>query len=158
MPSKPRFALPSSRSRCLWDDAFDNVASSGSDQDVKNFTNNVRESIKQYSTTSIGRQNPVSPELEVCRDVLQIAQSQQLRYEEKRWSISSSRKIDVGEVYGQVATCVQKFVGVGDSIAQFDPVHFALPWAAVRFILTVRVLEATCPNTDYDIIDLHCEL
>lgn len=139
----PRSAPPQSRPRGLWDDAFDAVSSSSSDRDLKNFASVVREDIEQHSTIILGIQDSdleVSPELQICRDVLQIAKAQQTRHKEKQWSLSQTRKVNIGQVYGQVATCVQKFVSVGDNIAQFDPVHFGLPWAAVRLILTVSKL------------------
>lgn len=139
----PKSAPPQSRPRGLWDDAFDAVSSSSSDRDLKNFANVVREDIEQHSTIIVGVQdsNPeVSPELQICRDVLQIAKAQQTKHKENEWSLSQTRKVNIGQAYGQVATYVQKFVGVGDSIAQFDPVHFGLPWAAVRLILTVSKL------------------
>jgi 3-dehydroquinate synthetase len=44
--------------------------------------------------------------------------------------------------------CMDRFKEIGDIIVQFDPVHAALPWAAVRFLLkvdyTARSLDWTC--------------
>ena len=137
----PRSVPRQSRPRGLWDDAFDAISSSSSDQDLKRFASVVRESVEQHSSIIVGIQDPnleVSPELQICHDVLQVAKAQQTKHKEKQWSLSQTRKVDIGQVYGQVATCVQKFVGVGDNLAQLDPVHFALPWAAIRLILTVR--------------------
>lgn len=34
---------------------------------------------------------------------------------------------------------VKRFQNIGDSVVQYDPVHAALPWAAVRLILQVCV-------------------
>lgn len=132
---------PQRRPRVLWDDAFDAVSSSSSSGDLKDFARVVREDVEQQSIIISGRQDPnlkASPELQICRDVLLVAQAQQTKHKEMQWSVSPTRKVDIGQIYGQVASCVQKFVGVGDNIAQFDPMHFALPWAAVRLILTVR--------------------
>ena len=160
----PRLVPPRSRPRGLWDDAFDAVSSSSSDRDLKNFASLVREDIEQHSTIVIGVQDPNledSPELQICRDVLQVAKAQQAKHREKQWSLSWTRKINVGQVYGQVATYVQKFVGVGDNIAQCDPVHFGLPWAAVRLILTVSNLEkqrSLFQALILHIVGLHCQL
>lgn len=139
----PRSVPPQSRRRGLWDDAFDAVSNSSSDRDLKDFAKVVRENVEQHSTIIVGIQDPnleVSPELQICRDVLQVARTQQTKHKEKQWSLSQTRKVNIGQVYGQVATCVQKFVGVGDNLAQLDPVHFALPWAAIRLVLTVSKL------------------
>lgn len=32
---------------------------------------------------------------------------------------------------------VEKFISIGDVIVSFDPVHAALPWAGLRFLLQV---------------------
>ena len=37
-------------------------------------------------------------------------------------------------------TLLDKFKQIGDVAVNFDPVHAALPWAGVRFLLQVRVL------------------
>ena len=119
------------------------MSSSSSDRDLKDLASIVRENTEQHSTNTVGIQGPnheVSPELQICRDVLQVAKAQQAKHKEKKWSLSQTRKVGIGQVYGQVATSVQKFAGVGDNIAQFDPVHFGLPWAAVRLILPVSDL------------------
>ena len=38
---------------------------------------------------------------------------------------------------GKIVSVLKKFVAVGDVAINFDPVHAALPWAAVRFVLVV---------------------
>lgn len=40
-----------------------------------------------------------------------------------------------------MANRVNKFKDVGDVAASYDPVHAALPWAAVRFLLEVSFLD-----------------
>ncbi len=140
----PRSVPLQSRPEGLWKNAFDVLSSSSSDRDLKEFTSVVRRDLEQHSTIVVGVEDPdheVSPELQICRDVLHVAKAQQAQHKEQQWSLSQTRKVNIGQVYGQVATYVQKFVGVGDSIAQIDPVHFGLPWAAVRLILTVSRLE-----------------
>jgi len=48
------------------------------------------------------------------------------------------REIDVQERAGRLVSWLAKFREVGDIAMQYDPVHAALPWAGVRFILLVR--------------------
>ena len=45
--------------------------------------------------------------------------------------------IVLGDLYGKMVKWIQKFIAVGDTAVQFDPIHAALPWVAVRFILQV---------------------
>lgn len=40
---------------------------------------------------------------------------------------------------------VTKFRDIGDIVVQYDPVHAALPWAGVRFILTVCNINPDSP-------------
>ena len=48
------------------------------------------------------------------------------------------KKVDVREKVEGFANCLNKFKEIGDIVVQYDPVHAALPWAGVRFILMVR--------------------
>ena len=46
----------------------------------------------------------------------------------------------VRDVLEKVSRWVKKFVEVGDVAVQYDPGHAALPWAAVRVVLQVKIL------------------
>ena len=48
------------------------------------------------------------------------------------------REIDVQDTADRLVSWITKFKEVGDIAMQYDPVHAALPWAGVRFILLVR--------------------
>ena len=43
----------------------------------------------------------------------------------------------VRDILERVAFWLDKLKSVGDVISSFDPVHLALPWAGVRFLLVV---------------------
>ena len=47
------------------------------------------------------------------------------------------RVIDVQDKADRLVSWIAKFKEVGDIAAQYDPIHAALPWAGVRFILLV---------------------
>ena len=49
------------------------------------------------------------------------------------------KPIVVRDVLGKIANCIHKFREVGDNVVQYDPAHAALPWAAVRLLLQVRL-------------------
>jgi hypothetical protein len=52
----------------------------------------------------------------------------------------------------KIVSVLNKFVAVGDVAINFDPVHAASPWAAVRFVLVVSsstVPEACCWCTSF---------
>jgi hypothetical protein len=45
---------------------------------------------------------------------------------------------------------VQAFERVGNTIASFDPIHFALPWAAMQFLLTLTISDEQILGTLVD--------
>ena len=51
--------------------------------------------------------------------------------------LPSGKTFIVRDAFEKIAAWITRFVEVGDAIAQYDPGHAALPWAAVRFILKV---------------------
>lgn len=51
--------------------------------------------------------------------------------------IKPGKTFVVRDAFEKVAGWIKKFIEVGDVAVQYDPVHAALPWAAVRFILQV---------------------
>lgn len=48
------------------------------------------------------------------------------------------RRIVPREIADRAITMLDKFKEIGDVAVNFDPVHAALPWAGVRFLLVVR--------------------
>jgi hypothetical protein len=56
-------------------------------------------------------------------------------------------------VFDHAIGILTKFMVVGDVAVNFDPVHAALPWAAVRFVLLVRMQEGHTLNCS---VNLRC--
>ncbi|KAL8696247.1 MAG: hypothetical protein Q9224_002895, partial [Gallowayella concinna] len=54
------------------------------------------------------------------------------------------------QVCDKVSSCAQKFQFVGDMAAQAEPVYAALPWTAIRFVITCAVGES---ETYHNILD-----
>jgi len=68
-------------------------------------------------------------------DTAKQAQEQNLAKQFKlKWG---DKEIDVREKAEGFLACLNKFKEIGDLVMQYDPVHAALPWAGVRFILMV---------------------
>jgi ankyrin repeat domain-containing protein 50 len=58
--------------------------------------------------------------------------------EEKRWKFNiNGRQIILRDVAEKVIVWINKFKEIGDVAVNFDPIHAALPWAGVRFLLQV---------------------
>jgi hypothetical protein len=47
------------------------------------------------------------------------------------------RQIILRDLAQKIIVWIDKFKEVGDVAANFDPVHVALPWAGIRFLLQV---------------------
>ena len=57
----------------------------------------------------------------------------------KGWKFTwKGEEVILRDVADKVLWWIQKFRDIGDILVQYDPVHSAIPWAGVRFILQVR--------------------
>jgi hypothetical protein len=79
---------------------------------------------------------------DVLEDVLNSTLSKKEECKKKRWKVVIKGKtIILRDLLEKMAGWVNKFIAVGDSVVQYDPGHAALPWAAIRFILTATISE-----------------
>ena len=75
----------------------------------------------------------------VLLDLTRVIEDKHQRCVDKEWKLSSSvGVVSVREIFGRMVYWINKFKEAGDLAIQYDPVHTALPWAAVRFVLEVR--------------------
>jgi hypothetical protein len=74
---------------------------------------------------------------------LEIAVAQVVAYTDiGPWRVEvGGRTIDLRKTVKRIAGWVNKFKGCVDVAVSFDPVHAALPWAAVRFVIQVGALQ-----------------
>jgi hypothetical protein len=78
-----------------------------------------------------------------CQDLLdqlrKLAAEKQALAVAKGWKVRfRGRDYKLRAVAGNMAAWLRRYQGIGDVAVSFDPVHAALPWAAVRFIFQVR--------------------
>lgn len=73
-------------------------------------------------------------------ELISLTKEKQRQCERKDW-----KRIKLGNKEVSLNLCasnairwLSRFKDVGDIIAQVDPMHIGVPWAAVRFILHVR--------------------
>jgi hypothetical protein len=50
---------------------------------------------------------------------------------------SDGTEVKIRDVLEKIASWIRRFEPIGDAVAQFDPVHAALPWAGVKFLIEV---------------------
>jgi len=76
--------------------------------------------------------------LDILQKLFEIATQAKEQASAKQLKLTwGDREIDVREKAEGFLGLVHKFKEIGDIVMQYDPVHAALPWAAVRFILMV---------------------
>ena len=76
---------------------------------------------------------------EILQDVLETAILAKEANMANRCTLKwGDKEIDVQERADRLIDWITKFKEVGDIVVQYDPVHGALPWAGIRFILLVR--------------------
>lgn len=61
----------------------------------------------------------------------------------KRWRYrkANGKDIILRDVLDKIVGFLDKFIAVGDTAVQYDPVHASLPWAGVRFVLRAAVSD-----------------
>lgn len=67
-------------------------------------------------------------------DVLSSVNDRRRECEAKWWAV---KKVVLRDLSINLAVWIEKVVAVGEVAVSYDPGHAALPWAAVRFLLTV---------------------
>ena len=61
----------------------------------------------------------------------------------RRWKFKkpNGETLVVRDVLEKIARWIDRFKETGDVIAQYDPAHLSLPWAAFRFLLQISVSQ-----------------
>ncbi|KAF8861649.1 hypothetical protein BDZ45DRAFT_586659, partial [Acephala macrosclerotiorum] len=75
-------------------------------------------------------------------ELLDLTEQVQKKCEECAWKFPfRGRNIILRDVVGKVIFWLKTFKEVGDIVVNYDPVHAALPWAGVRFLLQAAIGE-----------------
>ncbi|KAH6721991.1 hypothetical protein BKA61DRAFT_666739 [Leptodontidium sp. MPI-SDFR-AT-0119] len=81
-----------------------------------------------------------------CQDLLD--QLQKLAAEKQALAVAKGLKVrfrgreyKLRAVAGNIAAWLRRYQGIGDVAVSFDPVHAALPWAVVRFVIQAVAAE-----------------
>ena len=85
--------------------------------------------------------------LDILSDVLELTTQSRQECIKKRWQYTrkSGEKVIFVDLFGKIIKWIDLFKQVGDTAVQYDPVHAALPWAGVRFLLqgcSIKVRKA----------------
>ena len=82
--------------------------------------------------------------LKILSELLTTTKESQKKCIDKRWRYTrrSGETVIIRDLLDKVIKWVDLFKQVGDTVVQYDPVHAALPWAGVRFLLQVCGVRA----------------
>lgn len=74
---------------------------------------------------------------QALNDILLALERHRDRCTRDKWTTISigGKELIIRDVCAKIAAYVEKFMTVVDVAVQYDPVHAALPWAGVRFLL-----------------------
>ncbi|ORY03559.1 hypothetical protein BCR34DRAFT_617742 [Clohesyomyces aquaticus] len=82
--------------------------------------------------------------LDVLTDLTILADKARIESRQKKWKFrrKSGETVILTDVFGKVIKWVDMFKQVGDVAVQADPVHAALPWVGVRFLLQIAINDS----------------
>lgn len=85
----------------------------------------------------------------VLEELLEVIEDKKQLCLQKRWKFKkrNGELVFLRDVLGKMIMWINKFKEVGDSAAQYDPSHAALPWAGVRLVLQVSVETESYMNS-----------
>lgn len=79
--------------------------------------------------------------LDSLESLVEAAEQKKKECDKRRWVVRlNGNSIVLRDLASKIVIWVNKFKEVGDVAVNFDPVHAALPWAGVRFLLQVSLV------------------
>jgi hypothetical protein len=85
-------------------------------------------------------QSSSTSKLDALDDLCTAVKRKRDECDSQRWKFEfNGRKIVLRDIAEKIIVWINKFKEIGDIAVNFDPVHAALPWAGVRFLLQVGV-------------------
>lgn len=136
---------PSNKSD-LWDKALAHLNESEYDRDIVAIVKTFAENPIGDNATDNGRPSSTQDlAKDISERMAQAIQDGQHGKEQCEWKVTiGDKEYSVRGLVDKTVNILNKFVGVGDVAVSFDPVHAALPWAAVRFVLVVSRFGVSC--------------
>lgn len=74
----------------------------------------------------------------MIEDLCSLTEQKRAECEKRGWKLEyNGQQVILRDMAEKVIVWLNKFKAVGDIAVNFDPIHFALPWAGIRFLLQV---------------------
>jgi hypothetical protein len=106
--------------------------------------------LARYASTATGSNGQRLSGQALCESVAEAAQAKlDIASAKSRWVIKAGgRSISLRVILDNILCFIDKFKEAGDVAVSFDPVHAALPWAGIRFVLQVGLCPpCLCSNS-----------
>ncbi|TGO19455.1 hypothetical protein BTUL_0004g00930 [Botrytis tulipae] len=102
------------------------------------------ESLKEEDKDEIKLDPTRTGYLDILQDIHNLATEKKELCIQKAWKYKKNNgtTIIVRDLFEKILVWVNKVKDVGDVIVSYDPGHAALPWAAVRLLLTIAVEDS----------------
>ena len=84
-----------------------------------------------------------SDKLDILSDLHQVTDKARQECIKRKWRYTrtSGETVIFVDLFGKIFKWINLFKQFGDMAVQYDPVHAALPWAGIRFLLQVCDVE-----------------
>lgn len=115
----------------LWDEALRHLQESKKDRDIVSIVEGFAKNLADDNAIAEGTPSAAKS---LAKD---IKQKMEQEIESQQHDSETRRFVE------KTVSVLNKFVSLGDVAVSFDPVHAALPWAAVRFVLVVSSSAVT---------------
>ena len=101
------------------------------------------EALKSLSTerkAAIEYQISQQPSSDTVDHLCTLIEQKRAECEKRGWKIEfNGHRVILRDVAEKIFVWLHRFKEVGDVVVNYDPVHLALPWAGIRFLLEVGV-------------------
>lgn len=116
----------------------------------KDYWGDALSSLEKYKQSRIKQELLNKEDLISWPDIIAgiCRREQDGRQKKERKLRFAGREIDLRKMMDSWTEFLDKIKQIGDVAVNADPIHAGLPWAAVRFILTVSAINSLCSAHD----------
>ncbi|KAI0162899.1 hypothetical protein BJ166DRAFT_280797 [Pestalotiopsis sp. NC0098] len=96
----------------------------------------------------------------VLDEVLVAAKDKQKQSQDKQWKYKKSdgTNSELRDVFDKMVKWLTKLQTLGDYGVQFDPTHLSVPWAAIKFFLTIASIDSLNLSAVFDGLEMTTNL
>ena len=109
------------------------------------------ESLSVERKAAIEYQASQQPSTNIVDHLCTLTEQKRAECEKRGWKIEfNGHQVILRDVTEKICVWLHKFKEIGDVVVNYDPVHLALPWAGIRFLLEVGMRFMPCNDCEND--------